>query len=306
MGRKQTMQLNLDMPEYPPEEPPEERPPAPAAPARRPRAKPEARPWRRRMRFWLGAAGLVLAAIAGGVLFYQFDQFLASSPLFALAGNPEQADRSNLRIEGTVFASPARIARAFASDFGRSVYLLPLAERRRSLLAIDWVRNASVSREWPNRLVVRILERVPVAFAALPAAGQGSFETAVIDAQGVILDPPSQARFTLPVLFGISRDQPQPVRRERVGLMLELIQELDAFSGQISEVDVGDPENLKITQTIGGRAVRLLLGNQRFLPRLRNFLNHYPEIRRRLPKAAAFDLRLDDRITALEGSQHGQ
>jgi hypothetical protein len=51
--------------------------------------------------------------------------------------------------------------------------------------------------------------------------------------------------------------------------------------------------------------VRLLLGNQRFLPRLRNFLNHYPEIRRRLPKATAFDLRLEDRITAAEGSQHG-
>jgi hypothetical protein len=51
--------------------------------------------------------------------------------------------------------------------------------------------------------------------------------------------------------------------------------------------------------------VRLLLGNQRFLPRLRNFLNHYPEIRRRLPKAAAFDLRLDDRITAAEANHNG-
>lgn len=306
MGRKQTMQLDLEMPEYPPEEVPEERPPAPAAPARRPRSKPEARLGRSRMRFWLVAMGLVVCAIAGSFLFYQVDQFLASSALFALGGSPGQVDRSNLRIEGAVFASRERIARVFAADFGHSIYLLPLAQRRRSLLAIDWVRSASVSRQWPDRVVVQIQERTPVAFAALPAAGQGSFETAVIDAEGVILEPPAQARFTLPVLFGISREQPQPVRRERVGLMLALIEEVDFFSGQISEVDVGDPENLKITQTIGGRVVRLLLGNQRFLPRLRNFLNHYPEIRRRLPKATAFDLRLEDRITAAEGGQHGQ
>ena len=30
----------------------------------------------------------------------------------------------------------------------------------------------------------------------------------------------------------------------------------------------------------------------------RNFINHYPEIRKRSPEAGAFDLRLDDRITA--------
>ena len=306
MGRKQSMQLDLEMPECPPEEVPEERPPAPAAPARRSRSKPEARPGRSRMRLWLVAMGLVVCALAGSLLFYQFDQFLASSGLFALEGSPGQAERSNLRIEGAVFASRERIARVFAQDFGHSIHLLPLAQRRRSLLAIDWVRSASVSRQWPNRVVVQIQERTPVAFAALPAAGQGSFETAVIDGEGVILEPPAQARFTLPVLFGVSREQPQPVRRERVGRMLELIQEVYPFSGQISEVDVGDPENLKITQSIGGRVVRLLLGNQRFLPRLRNFLNHYPEIRRRLPKATAFDLRLEDRITAAEGSQHGQ
>jgi cell division protein FtsQ len=88
--------------------------------------------------------------------------------------------------------------------------------------------------------------------------------------------------------------------------MLDLIREVHSFAGQISEVDVGDPENLKITLTVGERAVRLLLGNQGFLLRLRNFLNHYPEFRRRLPKTAAFDLRLDDRITAMEGSPHGK
>ena len=38
---------------------------------------------------------------------------------------------------------------------------MPLAERRRRLLAIDWVEDASVSRLWPNRVLVRITERKP-------------------------------------------------------------------------------------------------------------------------------------------------
>jgi CelD/BcsL family acetyltransferase involved in cellulose biosynthesis len=44
-----------------------------------------------------------------------------------------------------------------------------------------------------------------------------------------------------------------------------------------------------------------MLGNQRYLSRLKNFLANYGEISRRLPNARLFDLRLDDRITAVEG-----
>ena len=49
-----------------------------------------------------------------------------------------------------------------------------------------------------------------------------------------------------------------------------------------------------------------MLGNRNFLTRLRNFVSHYPEIQKRLPSAVTFDLRLDDRITALrEGARGG-
>jgi hypothetical protein len=40
------------------------------------------------------------------------------------------------------------------------------------------------------------------------------------------------------------------------------------------------------------------MGNQKSAARMQNFLDHYPEIRRRAGNARAFDLRLDDRITA--------
>ena len=50
---------------------------------------------------------------------------------------------------------------------GRSVYLIPLDERRATLRTVDWVKDASVARVWPNRVVVRVAERKPVAFVTL-------------------------------------------------------------------------------------------------------------------------------------------
>ncbi len=67
--------------------------------------------------------------------------------------------RDALAIQGLHYASRAKVQRVFAEDFDRSIFSVPLEERRRRLLAIDWVEDASVSRIWPDRLVVRIRER---------------------------------------------------------------------------------------------------------------------------------------------------
>ena len=84
--------------------------------------------------------------------------------------------------------------------------------------------------------------------------------------------------------------------------MLRLLEELGANSASVSEVDVADPENLKVTEQVEGRAATLILGNRHFKARMESFHRHYPEIRKRLPDALTFDLRLEDRITAVEAN----
>jgi hypothetical protein len=49
-----------------------------------------------------------------------------------------------------------------------------------------------------------------------------------------------------------------------------------------------------------------MLGDRNFSQRLSNFLEHYPDIHRKMPQATAFDLRLDDRITGLEAAGGGR
>ena len=298
MGRRQTAQLDMEEPEEISVEQPQ------TAPARRARAKAEPRPgWRDRARKWLFWAVLALVVVAAIVAVYQIDQYLASDSHFMLPGNLDV--HPNLSIMGVQYAPKAHLAAVFGRDFGRSIYLLPVAERRRALMGIDWVRDASVSRRWPNRVEVKVFERTPVAFAMLPqsrdASGTLLYEAALVDGEGVILNPPARARFALPVLYGVTRQQAAPMRRERVRQVLELIVEVKSYTGQISEINAADADNLTITYSVQGRAVRLMLGNQRYLSRLKSFLANYAEISRRLPNARLFDLRLDDRITAVEG-----
>src|ERR1700733_3573327 len=109
--------------------------------------------------------------IASIYVFHRLEQFLIRDPRFALAG--VDADPAALEIAGAAHASRAQIERVFAIDLGRSVYLLPLSDRRETLRAVDWVKDASIARLWPNRVVVSVHERKPVAFVTLGPARFG-------------------------------------------------------------------------------------------------------------------------------------
>ncbi|MGH9659207.1 MAG: cell division protein FtsQ/DivIB, partial [Bryobacteraceae bacterium] len=197
-----------------------------------------------------------------------------------------------------VHASRDDIARVFAADFGQNIFRVPIEERRRKLLAIDWVADATVARIWPNRLTVRIEERRPVAFVHLRQGAAGT-RPALIDAEGVILRQPARARFSFPLVSGIDERQPESARRDKVRRMLRLVKELGETAARVTEVDVSSAEILTSIE-VDGREVELLVGESNYGQRVRNFLKHYPEIRKGSAAVSSFDLRLDDRITARE------
>jgi cell division protein FtsQ len=241
-----------------------------------------------RWRLWLELTALGLLCVASAAAAVKIRKFMVTGPQFMLSRNRPDA----LTVEGAQHTSRAKVLRVFATDFGRSVFSIPLAERRRRLLAIDWVEDASVSRVWPDRLVVRIRERTPVAFVIFPTGVMS------IDADGVLLETPPQAKFSFPVLSGVTESDSETVLRERVHSMLRVLADLGPLAKDVSEVNVSDPENIRLVAQVAGRAVELIMGGENYARRYQNFLNHYPEIRKRSPQAKTFDLRLDDRIMA--------
>jgi len=231
-----------------------------------------------------------------------FERFLIRDPRFFLPGPADYGLESpNLELHGVKYASRQQILRLFEPDYGRSLFLFPLATRRRTLLGVRWVHDATVARIWPNRVIVQISERKPAAFIKLPA--ESMVRWALIDDEGIILDPPAKASFQLPVLAGVIGSESQEKRGIRVRRMERLMKELGPLADNVSEVDATDLDDLKITEQAGGGAVSLMLGDRNFSSRLRNFLAHYPDIHRKMPQASTFDLRLDDRITGLEASR---
>jgi cell division protein FtsQ len=231
---------------------------------------------------------VVFASAAAAAL--QVRRYALYDPQFLLS----HENREALTIEGLSYASRSKVQRVFSEDFGRSIFSIPLAERRRRLLAIDWVEDASVSRIWPDRLVVRLRERTPVAFVLFRSG------VLLVDAYGVLLEPPAKAHFAFPVLSGIRQDQTEAQRREHVQLFQRFQQEMGYLARDVSEVDTTDFDNLRIVTQIEHRTLELLLGDGDYGARYQNFLRHYPEIRKTSPGVKTFDLRLDDRITARE------
>ena len=254
-------------------------------------------------------AGIAIAVgvVLSGCIYASesFERFLIRDPRFFLPGPADYGLESpNLELHGVKYASRRQILRLFEPDYGSSLYLFPLATRRRALLGVRWVHDASVARIWPNRVVVQIWERKPAAFIKLPA--ESMVRWALIDEEGVILEPPPKASFQLPVLAGVMGGESQEKRGIRVRRMQRLMKELGALADNVSEVDATDLDDLKITEQAGGGTVSLMLGDRNFSSRLRNFLEHYPDIHRKMPQATSFDLRLDDRITGLETSRDGR
>jgi cell division protein FtsQ len=239
-------------------------------------------------RLWLRVvlwSGIFAGAAYGAK---EVHSFLLSDPRFEFR---------NLELRGAVYTSRERLQGVFAPDAHLSVFHMPLAERRRHLLAIDWVRTATIERVWPNRIVVTITERTPVAFARLPMPGSQRHWLALIDEEGILLSIPPKTRFSLPVLSGITEEQTDEDRRARVDSMQHLLADLGPQAKDISEVNAASAQDIRVIADVEGQGLELWLGDQHFRSRYVNFLNHYGEIKSHSENARIFDLRMDDRIS---------
>jgi cell division protein FtsQ len=251
-----------------------------------------------RWRLWFTVFAWCAVFVSSALAARQAHRYVLQDSRFMLSGD----DRAALTLVGVTYAARAKVLRVFAIDYGRSIFAVPLDERRRRLLAVDWVEDATVSRIWPNRLLVRITERQPVAFVSLPLHGPSGSAARflLVDAQGVLLDPPLRAQFAFPVLTGLTDAQTDAERRVRVRAMQTLMDDVGPAGQNISEIDATAPDDLTVVAQVEGRPLELRLGEGNYARRLQSFLLNYPEIRRRAANVTTFDLRLDEQIITVK------
>jgi cell division protein FtsQ len=252
-------------------------------------------PWGRLIA-WAFLGGVVMV----GSLFAwrRTEEFLIQDDRFRIPEADYFTGQSpDLQIEGVHYASPSQIRSVFASDMGRSLYLLPIEKRREQLLAIDWVEEAAVSKIWPRTVMVRLHERTPVAFVQLaPNRKNGLSQFALIDRDGVILRPRAPAKFTLPLIKGVLEQEDPMTRRARVRRVLEMLKDLGPAAASVSDVDATDTSDLVISEKMDGRVFSLMLGEENYRSRVTYFASSYPQIKGNRPDATTFDLRVEGSI----------
>jgi len=202
----------------------------------------------------------------------------------------------DIEVTGLDSVTKSQVMEVMGGDIGRNIFFIPLAERQTQLEQIPWVESASVMRFVPNRIQVEIHERTPIAFARV-----GS-KILLVDKGGTLMElpPPGKKKFSFPVILGMNPGEPLSTRSPRMRIYNDLVSQLDSsgahFSQELSEVDLSDPEDVKILTDDPGGAVLVHLGSSDYLDRYNVYKTHLEEWRQQFEKLESVDLRYDRQI----------
>jgi cell division protein FtsQ len=237
---------------------------------------------------WIAAAVIALAVLtAAGANLYGYGKH---SWRFRIDSSDQ------IEVDGAVHVQHAQIMDVMGGDIGRNIFFIPLAERQQQLEQIPWVESASVMRFAPNRLRIEIHERTPVAFARI-----GS-HILLIDAGGTLMEltPGVKHKYSFAVITGMNSGEPLSTRAARMKIFNALVRALDSsgahYSQELSEVDLSDPEDVKILASDASGEVLVHLGSGNYLQRYKTYVTHVLQWRQQFDKLESVDLRYDGQI----------
>ncbi|MEO8724699.1 MAG: FtsQ-type POTRA domain-containing protein, partial [Acidobacteriaceae bacterium] len=194
----------------------------------------------------------------------------------------------------------SQVLEVFGGDIGRNIFFVPLAVRQKQLEAAPWIKSAMVMRFLPNRLRVEVKERTPMAFVQIGST------TGLIDESGVVMPMPIATGpgtikddFSFPVITGLHSAEPLSVRAASMKIFARLEQELNAngaaYMNDVSEVDLSDPQDVRIVVGDNDGTVLVHLGSRDFERRYRFYLEHIKSWRQQY-HVRSIDLRYDGQV----------
>ena len=205
----------------------------------------------------------------------------------------------NIEITGTQNVSRAQVLEVVGADIERNIFFIPLDERKKQLEEIPWVESATVMRLLPNRLAISLQERTPVAFVKMGP------KISLIDANGVVMTLPAgkAVKYSFPIIQGMTNDEPLSSRAATMKIYNRLAHELDSDTRtpsphmqDISEVDLSDPGDVKVTANNANGTVVVHLGNADFLARYQMYLAHIAEWKQQYPNMHSINLGIEGQI----------
>jgi cell division septal protein FtsQ len=214
----------------------------------------------------------LVALCLGLVLVYYH---LLTSPFFCIK------DNGDIDFNGTKRLSAELILHM--SGLGPGTNLLALRPTRveQALAAHPWIAKAELTRLWPNRLRLVIVEREPVALVQLG-------ELHYIDRKGNLFKPLSPGDpHDFPVITGFKREQFAegqgfpPAAFDEVIVLLDLLKQTEAplNLANISEIHVDQERGF--TLYANGLKSAVHLGPKNFPEKLQKFASIWPMLKQR-------------------------
>ena len=229
---------------------------------------------------------LSLTVVAAGGFTWSFDR-LRHADILRI---------DTITVEGNVRLSSGEVAGLVEVLRGENLLVADLEAGLAGLLASGWIREAALRRVLPSAVHVTLEEREPVGLSRF---GSSLY---LIDVAGHVIDEfgPWFSDLDLPIIDGLSARESEggwAVDTRRAALAARLIAAVNADRGlaaRVSQVDVANPHDAVVL--LNGDPVRVHLGAERFVARLRTYLDIVQALRQSVPDIDYVDVRFDERV----------
>ncbi len=248
----------------------------------------------------MNATAMALGVVGVALLVALAVVWLAQRPLFAV---------KSIRIDGDIAHNSELTIRANATPkLSGNFFTLDLNAGRRAFESVPWVRQAIVSRVWPNRLRVQLEEHRPVALWVNSNSAEEASDK-LVNSFGEVFeanlgDVEDEA---LPTLRG-----PQGTSARMLTMLARLQPEVVPMDARIETLELSGRGSWRV-ELDSGAEIELGRGDDdAVVARTRTFVGTLPEVTQRYPQHpllsadlrhnGGYAVRLEGITTALEAS----
>jgi len=194
------------------------------------------------------------------------------------------ADRpiTKINVQGDLsYISQQAVQQRIAPYVASTFFTIDLTSMRTELEQMPWIAHAEVRRVWPDQVVIRLEEQLPVARWG---------DSALLNNQGEAFAPRELANYEhLPQLVGPQRAQQQVMQQYQV-----LSQMLRPMGFSIARLELRERGSWFLTTGAGtaGPGIEILLGRDHLVDKMRRFIIIYDKtLKDQITNIASIDLR---------------
>ena len=114
------------------------------------------------------------------------------------------------------------------------------------------------------------------------------------------MELPAKKKYSFPVIVGMNTGEPPSTRAARMKIYNDVVSQLDSggahYSQDLSEIDLSDPEDVKVMANNRAGEVLVHLGSSNYLDRYKIYVTHVRDWQQQFDKLESVDLRYDRQI----------